>query len=144
MSKSRAVICRGIADRNSNAMQLLNSPGYYARVFRGVPRAIVMKCPDDCGETLTINLDGRTGPAWRIFERAGRLTIYPSVWKDSGCRSHFIVWNDQLLWCDDQDIAAWDDPALLSAVRRLLPPANSPPRHFATIPPNLLPVPPDS
>ncbi|WP_456652091.1 DUF6527 family protein [Bradyrhizobium sp. LM2.3] len=26
--------------------------------------------------------------------------LYPSVWRDGGCRSHFIVWRGHVLWCD--------------------------------------------
>jgi hypothetical protein len=28
------------------------------------------------------------------------VTLLPSVWRDSGCKSHFIVWHDTILWCD--------------------------------------------
>jgi hypothetical protein len=64
-----------------------------------------MLCPDGCGDVLTINLDKRSGKAWRTDRRHGGLTVYPSVWRDSGCGAHFIVWRDQILWCD-----WWESP----------------------------------
>ena len=59
-----------------------------------------MACPDGCGETLVVNLDTRAGKAWRFDMRRGGLTLFPSVWRDGGCGSHFIVWRGHILWCD--------------------------------------------
>ncbi len=28
------------------------------------------------------------------------MTLFPSVWRESGCKSHFILWHDAILWCD--------------------------------------------
>jgi hypothetical protein len=58
-----------------------------------------MACPDGCGETLAVNLDPRMAKAWRLDLRGG-VTLYPSVWRDSGCKSHFILWKDRIVWCD--------------------------------------------
>lgn len=57
-----------------------------------------MACPDGCGSILTVNLDPRAGKAWRLYDR-GNKTLFPSVWRDSGCEAHFIVWRDRILWC---------------------------------------------
>jgi hypothetical protein len=67
---------------------------------RGRDRSFVICCPDGCGELLTINLDERTGPAWSLYRSSRGVTLYPSVWRESGCKSHFIVWHDTILWCD--------------------------------------------
>jgi hypothetical protein len=100
-------------------------------VTRGAPRSIVILCPDGCGEVLTVNLDRRSGPAWRFFERRGTLTIYPSIWRDSGCRAHFIIWNSEILWCDggEAEPAQCSNPELLAAVEEALPPPMQPHRH---------------
>ena len=84
-------------------MPKLLVPGDCVLVVRGLPRSIVMVCPDGCGENITINLDRRTGKAWRKFETSGKLTIYPSVWRDTGCRAHFIVLRDRIIWCDSHE-----------------------------------------
>jgi hypothetical protein len=52
---------------------------------------------------LILNVDPRAGPAWKFYRRHGRLSVYPSYWRETACESHFIIWNDQVLWCD-----AWD------------------------------------
>ncbi|MFC3068929.1 DUF6527 family protein [Phenylobacterium soli] len=69
-------------------------------MHRDRPRALVIACPDGCGEKLTVNLDPALGPPWRLYHTKRGLTLYPSVWRDSGCGSHFIVWNNTVQWCD--------------------------------------------
>ncbi len=78
----------------------LTTPGDASMVVRVRPRSIVMACPDGCGETLVINLDGRAGKAWSFDMRGEGLTLFPSVWREGGCASHFIVWRGHILWCD--------------------------------------------
>jgi hypothetical protein len=99
MPRSSMIVNQGVTERFSDAIAKLRSPGDFVTVIRGVPRSIIMSCPDGCGETLTVNLDGRAGPAWRTYQRGGRLTVYPSVWRESGCKAHFIIWRDRIIWC---------------------------------------------
>lgn len=135
MSRARRIAHRGTVQRYGEAVPLLTGPGDAVTVTRGVPRSIVILCPDGCGEVLTVNLDRRSGPAWRFFERRGTLTIYPSIWRDSGCRAHFIIWNSEILWCDrdETEPAQWGNPELLAAVEEALPPPMQPHRHFEDI-----------
>jgi hypothetical protein len=79
---------------------LLERPGDLVVVHRGVARSAVILCPCGCGEEITINLDRRTGSAWKLYQRGEIFTLFPSVWKESGCASHFIAWNNRILWCD--------------------------------------------
>ncbi len=97
---ARQVDFLGTAEYRGEAEAMLRSPGDAALVERGVLRSLVMRCPDGCGQTLVVNLDPRAGKAWRLDRRRGTTTLYPSVWRDGGCESHFIVWKDVILWCD--------------------------------------------
>jgi hypothetical protein len=97
---ARIVRMTGEAAYRDEAEASLGAPGDASLVFRARPRSIVMACPDGCGETLVINLDSRADKAWRFDMRGGGLTLYPSVWRDGGCESHFIVWRGHILWCD--------------------------------------------
>lgn len=91
---------KGQVERRHEADDLTTAPGDAAVVVRGRERSIVIACPDGCGERLTINLDPAAGPAWRLYRTRRGLTLYPSVWRESGCKSHFIVWHNALIWCD--------------------------------------------
>ncbi len=89
----RRLQLKATVDGRSNADSYLNSPGDAVLVTRGSPRWLVMSCPCGCGEVIPINLDPRSGPAWEYYDGAKRgLTVFPSVWRDTGCRSHFIIW----------------------------------------------------
>lgn len=107
---------KGTVASHASASQYLKQPGDAVLVERGYPRWLVMKCPDGCGDELPINLDGRAGPAWRIYQspRLG-LTLYPSVWRDTGCEAHFIVWRNNVVvfcgWDDWEYDHFWEDQA---------------------------------
>jgi hypothetical protein len=56
------------------------------------PKSLKLLCPCGCGEIISVNLMPETGKAWRIALEPGRgLSLWPSVWLSSGCRSHFIL-----------------------------------------------------
>ena len=97
---ARMVRLVGDAEYRDQAEATLSAPGDASMVFRARPRSIVMACPDGCGETLVINLDSRADKAWRFDTRGEGLTLFPSVWREGGCESHFIVWRGHILWCD--------------------------------------------
>lgn len=89
---------RGEVEFRHEADALATAPGDVVLVMRGRPRSLVFACPEGCGERLTINLDPQAGRAWTLFRNKRGLTLFPSVWREGGCRSHFILWHDTLLW----------------------------------------------
>jgi len=99
---ARKIRFRGTVENRHEANELLEQPGDSVTVVRGRPRSFVMACPDGCGSVLTVNLDPRAGKAWRFYEK-DRRSLFPSVWRDSGCGAHFVLWKDRILWCDGED-----------------------------------------
>jgi len=113
----------GEAEYIDSGTRLLATPGDAALVRRGRLRSILIACPDGCGETLVINLDSRAGKAWKLYRRGKILSLYPSVWRDGGCGSHFIVWRSKIIWCGrygDDHFAPSYDVALEKRVLELL------------------------
>jgi Family of unknown function (DUF6527) len=110
---ARRTCHRGTGEYRDEAERLLERAGDTATVFRARARSILIKCPDGCGETLVINLDPRAGKAWTIDTRKAAITLYPSVWREDGCRSHFIIWRDYIIWCgrfdDGNEEPAYDE-----------------------------------
>ena len=89
-----------ITGGQSTARLLLRElDGRLAVVVRDTPRAALFDCPCGCGDVVVINTDPRTGPAWRIRIDSTGATLMPSVWRTTGCRSHFIVWRSSIWWC---------------------------------------------
>jgi hypothetical protein len=103
MTRTRAqrINLIGTVSNHEEAHSIVKLPGDTVVVERGRPRALVFKCPCGCGDIVTINLDRRSGKAWVHYSLKGRgLSLYPSVWRDSGCESHFVLWNNYICWFD--------------------------------------------
>jgi hypothetical protein len=98
MMSTRTLHFCGRVSSRSEASAQLKAAGDAVLVERGRPRLLVLSCPCGCGEEFPINLDERSGPAWRLYEnsRSG-VSVFPSVWRESGCRSHYIIWRDRIL-----------------------------------------------
>jgi hypothetical protein len=98
-----------VCERHSEARATVEADrGALALVHRGdMARAAVFHCPCGCGDVLVINLDARTPHAWRHRLEKGKLTLMPSVWRDTGCESHFVLWESQVYWCgafEDEEV----------------------------------------
>lgn len=123
MAKSLRIRDRGVVMNRHAADAMLERPGDFVLVYRGVARSFVMLCPDGCGEKLTINLDPRTDKAWRFYRKRNQISVFPSVWRDTGCKSHFIIWNHSIVLCnsagDDEHVTVEDEVALRERVLAL-------------------------
>lgn len=127
MTGRRVQLVKRVSTR-SEASGLLALAGDAVLIERGCPRWLLLVCPCGCGEEFPINLDPRAGPAWRLYlnSRTG-LTLFPSVWRDTGCRSHYIIWRNKIYlfgrYGDDFDDEeqADDIVALTESVRDRLP-----------------------
>jgi hypothetical protein len=129
--KSSGLMLKGLVNTRDEARPLMARPGDAVLISRGQPRSLVMVCPCGCGEHLTINLDSRSGPAWRLIKRHGKLTLYPSVWRESGCQSHFVVWQNEIYVFGRNDFDRRRHPKLENRVHEHL--ADGRPRHFSVI-----------
>jgi hypothetical protein len=60
-----------------------------------------LRCPCGCGQRLEVMLLKEVKPRWDVMlDVRGRVSLHPSVWLRSGCRSHFWVRNGKVVWCD--------------------------------------------
>jgi hypothetical protein len=120
MRAARYTMC-GTVERYADATVMVRNAGDCVIVARGgVQRQWVMRCPDGCGETLSVNLDARSGKAWRTYERRDRWSLFPSIDRPTGCKSHFVLWHGHVLWCDfDSDNDPFEVPAI--EADRILP-----------------------
>lgn len=59
-----------------------------------------MRCPCGCGETLHLRFFGDRRPRWSVdSDRQGRASLHPSVWRQTGCKSHFVLKHGRIRWC---------------------------------------------
>ena len=118
--KMRRASLKGQVEHRREADCLLSNPGDVVLVLRGVPRSLVIKCPDGCGDIITVNLDPRADKAWALYADRGRITLFPSVWRDSGCGAHFILWNNKIYWTETDRLGTDLDAVTRDNVLRLL------------------------
>lgn len=65
----------------------------------------LMLCPCGCGETLYMGLMPDQRPRWIMVEHNnGTVSLYPSVWRKIGCKSHFWLKHGKIIWCRTNDI----------------------------------------
>ncbi len=93
-----SILLKGELGSRMGAAELIKAPGDAVIIQRGSPRWLLLRCPCSCGEEIPLNLDARAGKAWRLYREPTKgLTLFPSVWRDTGCQSHFVVWRDRIL-----------------------------------------------
>lgn len=127
---------KAIVSARGDADSHLRRPGDAVLVRRDVPRWLIMMCPCGCNEIIPINLDERSGPAWELYsDETNGLSVFPSIWRDTGCKSHFVIWYGRI-WL--MDGLSEDGPTipthvlrpLLDEVQKML---TSTPTHFRAI-----------
>jgi hypothetical protein len=60
-----------------------------------------MRCPCGCGQTIELLLVREAKPRWDLqTDPSGHPTLKPSVWLQTGCRSHFWLRRGRVEWCE--------------------------------------------
>lgn len=66
----------------------------------------LFRCPDGCGEVISLPLRAPHNPRWSVrVSPTKRPTLKPSVWRNEGCKAHFILEDGRVFWCNDTGIA---------------------------------------
>lgn len=57
-------------------------------------------CPCGCGDTIELNLAPPGRPRWELTQvNRSQVTVSPSVWRATGCGSHFWIREGKIVWC---------------------------------------------
>ena len=70
---------------------------------------IAFICPCGCGATIALNALVDDSPCWTLIDAADGPSLDPSVWRTTGCRSHFILRRGRIVWCHERRPAVWND-----------------------------------
>jgi hypothetical protein len=61
-----------------------------------------LRCPCGCNDVIMLSLNKRQRPSWEIKQdKKGRVTLFPSIHKLDGCKSHFILKKGNVTWSND-------------------------------------------
>lgn len=64
------------------------------------PKWVLFQCPCGCKTIVTLSLQKPHQPHWKLRKsRDSRPTLYPSVWREAGCLSHFWIQDGRVYWC---------------------------------------------
>ncbi len=62
----------------------------------------VLRCPCGCGSTIQLAMTPAARPCWQLRGSSLQLpSLWPSVRRAGGCRSHFILRQGLVVWCKD-------------------------------------------
>lgn len=108
---------QAIVESRAEVTDQLQRAGDAVLIQRGQPRWLLLRCPCGCGEDIPVNIDPRAGKAWRLYHDKNGVSLFPSVWRDTGCESHFIVLRSQIYLFGGYDDVSTDRGADLDAQR---------------------------
>lgn len=75
---------------------------FVAVIHENTPFWALFRCPCGCGNVISLSLQKIHKPNWTVTRtKDGRPTLYPSVWQNKGCCSHFWIKDGRVLWCKD-------------------------------------------
>lgn len=61
---------------------------------------VAMLCPCGCSAVIQLCVLPDTRPSWTVtMHTDGTLSLSPSVWRTTGCRSHFFLRGGRVDWC---------------------------------------------
>ena len=123
MKLTPKVHLKKIVQSRGDAAGILKAPGDAVLIERGTPRWLLLACPCGCGAELPINLDARAGKAWRLYRHGSAgFSVFPSVWRDTDCESHFIIWRGNILLFgkDEEDFGSPREMAEIAALGELV------------------------
>lgn len=64
------------------------------------PLWTLFQCPCGCEKVISLSLQKVHRPHWTVSKnKSGRPTLYPSVWQNKGCCSHFWIKDGKVYWC---------------------------------------------
>lgn len=77
-------------------------------VFDNKPYWAIFKCPCGCDTVISLPLQETHNHYWKLIKsKKGKPTLYPSVWQNKGCLSHFILIKGKVEWCNNTGIEPW-------------------------------------
>lgn len=81
----------------------INSKDFIKVVYHNKPIWALFRCPCGCDNVISLSLQKIHNPYWKvIINPNGRPTLYPSVWQIKGCKSHFLVRDGRVIWCQNK------------------------------------------
>ncbi len=59
---------------------------------------VILKCPCGCKNIIHLNLLKEARPCWTFLVNKKKISLKPSIWRKTGCKSHFFIKNGKVKW----------------------------------------------
>lgn len=92
---ARYRLCSLKEDPEKLAKGIVYVVGDYGYLWRAI-----MLCPCGCGDSIYLNLNEETHPAWKVYKTNGYPTIFPSIDRQKGCKAHFLLIEGKVKWAN--------------------------------------------
>lgn len=68
-------------------------------------RWLYLRCPCGCEDLISVNLMKSVQPFWTLQKHINRtISLWPSVNKTTGCRSHFFIRHSLIEWAKSNNL----------------------------------------
>ena len=82
--------------------EVLDTKTIYVVGDKGHKWVAAFKCPCGCKQIIQLNLLKEGDASWRVtIHRDSSISIRPSVWRITGCKSHFTITRGNINWVSD-------------------------------------------
>jgi hypothetical protein len=62
----------------------------------------VLICPCGCSDQIQLNLLQEGNPCWKVIKHWDKsVSIFPSIWRTIGCKSHFTIRKGTVSWVQE-------------------------------------------
>ena len=61
----------------------------------------VLQCPCGCGASIQLSMTQPARPCWKFRGTMEQPSLWPSVRRAAGCKSHFVLRQGSIVWCAD-------------------------------------------
>ncbi len=61
----------------------------------------ILQCPCGCSADIQLPMSVGADPCWRVSGSNDKPSLWPSVHRTIGCRSHFFLRRGKIEWCRD-------------------------------------------
>ena len=77
--------------------------------YQEVPRWALLRCPCGCGTVISLPLVSPHKPRWSVYvNEKGLPSLFPSVWQNTGCKSHFVIRSGHVIWAHNTGVSPFE------------------------------------
>lgn len=91
------------------SLDSVSSDEFVVVSYKGEQRWTMFLCPCGCRKMISLPLNPPHRPRWTVYvDDVGRPSLFPSVWQNVGCMSHFVIHSGRIIWARNSGMSPFD------------------------------------